>query len=243
MATIQAFDETKLQAICDVLADTSTGLTGSEISRLLRDCNIADPEPTITKRHRLFVALEQKQTSDGVGNCVVKFILTAMSPVRYIGSRDRFESKRGELNAALAFSGLLLEEHGRMRRVTAARTIGEAEARANGLRRTLIERRVHPDVLRFCRAELIQDNYFHAVFEATKSVAAKIRELSGLTSDGSKLVDEAFGGGSSGYPRLVFNSLRSESERSEHSGLMNLMKGVFGAFRNTLPTRQRSIGL
>jgi uncharacterized protein (TIGR02391 family) len=36
-----------------------------------------------------------------------------------------------------------------------------------------------------------------------------------------------------GAPRLAFNTLRSESERSEHTGLMNLIKGVFGAFRNT----------
>ncbi|HEY4636890.1 MAG TPA: TIGR02391 family protein, partial [Burkholderiales bacterium] len=27
---------------------------------------------------------------------------------------------------------------------------------------------MHPDVLRFCRPELVQKNYFHAVFEATK---------------------------------------------------------------------------
>ena len=39
--------------------------------------------------------------------------------------------------------------------------------------------------------------------------------------------------GKAGYPRLAFNRLDTESERSEHTGLMNLIKGVFGAFRNT----------
>jgi uncharacterized protein (TIGR02391 family) len=33
-------------------------------------------------------------------------------------------------------------------------------------------------------------------------------------------------------PFLAFNALQSETERSEHTGLMNLMKGMFGAFRN-----------
>lgn len=33
-------------------------------------------------------------------------------------------------------------------------------------------------------------------------------------------------------PFLAFNTLESETERSEHSGLMNLMKGMSGAFRN-----------
>ena len=94
-------------------------------------------------------------------------------------------------------------------------------------------RPVHSDVLRYCRAELVEDDYFHAVFEATKSVAEKLREKAGLDSDGSTLVDDALGIGKAGTPRLAFNSLRTESERSEHKGLMNLIKGVFGAFRNT----------
>jgi uncharacterized protein (TIGR02391 family) len=33
-------------------------------------------------------------------------------------------------------------------------------------------------------------------------------------------------------PLLAFNSLQTESEQSEHAGLMNLVKGLFGAFRN-----------
>ncbi len=92
---------------------------------------------------------------------------------------------------------------------------------------------MHADVLRFCRTELLQDNYFHAVFEATKSVADKIRQLSRLGSDGAALVDEAFEIPTSGHPRVAFNTLTTETEVSEHRGLMNLMKGLFGTFRNT----------
>lgn len=92
---------------------------------------------------------------------------------------------------------------------------------------------MHGDVLKCCRAELVADNYFHAVFEAAKSVAEKLREKTGLLSDGAVLVDDALGLGKVGIPRLAFNSLRTESERSEHTGLMNLIKGLFGAFRNT----------
>ena len=50
---------------------------------------------------------------------------------------------------------------------------------------------VHADVLRFCRAELVADNYFHAVLEVTKSIADELRAKSGLTDDGAKLVDAA----------------------------------------------------
>jgi uncharacterized protein Ymh len=61
----------------------------------------------------------------------------------------------------------------------------EAQERANALKAKLRQRNVHPDVLVICRAELLQKNYFHAVFEATKSVADKIRTKPGLTSDGA----------------------------------------------------------
>jgi uncharacterized protein (TIGR02391 family) len=91
---------------------------------------------------------------------------------------------------------------------------------------------VHPDVLRFCREELLVNNYFHTVFEATKSVAEKIRQKTGLTTDGSELVDTAFAFKNQ-IPHLALNSLQTESEKSEQKGFMNLLKGLFGTFRNT----------
>ena len=60
--------DANLEALCDILGDTGTGLTGSEIGRFLRECNIQDPLPGYTKRHRLFEALRQKQNSDGYSN-------------------------------------------------------------------------------------------------------------------------------------------------------------------------------
>ena len=47
------------------------------------------------------------------------------------------------------------------------------------------------------------------------------------------LLDEALGLGKVGIPRLVFNKLTTETEQSEHKGIMNLLKGMFGTFRNT----------
>ena len=70
----------------------------------------------------------------------------------------------------------------------------------------------HPDVLRFCRAELVADNYFHAVLETTKSIADKLRLKSGLSEDGAKLVDATLCGA---VPRIAINDLVTESHRSE----------------------------
>lgn len=230
---IPAFDETHLEQLCTVLADTGAGLTGSEIGSLLMQLGIEDPQPTITKRKRLFAALCNRQRTDNGGNLVGQFIHKAMDPVRYTGNREQFDLRRSDLNQVLIFSGYAVGEDGKLRHLQAARTLDEAEERADKLRNELRRRGVHADVLKFCRAELVRSNYFHAVLEATKSVADKIRTMSGLADDGSKLVDMAFGLGSTGIPLLAFNTLQTDSERNEQSGMMNLMKGMFSAYRNT----------
>ena len=38
-----------LESICKTIAATNGELTGSEIDKILRDCNISDTAPTITK--------------------------------------------------------------------------------------------------------------------------------------------------------------------------------------------------
>lgn len=155
-----------------------------------------------------------------------------MNPVLHVQAPGYFESKQAELNRVLAFAGFRLNDEGELIRCKQARTISDADAAADQLRRKLINRGVHPDVLKFCRAELVEGNYFHAVLEAAKSVAQKVRDKTGFTSDGADLVDDAFGIGKKAYPFLAFNSLSTDSELSEHKGLMNLMKGFFGSFRN-----------
>lgn len=230
MTPIPVLNEQQLQAICDVLGDTSEGLIGSEIGRLLAQCGIDDPNPDLTKRHRLYLALSQKQKQDRCANNILNFVQVAMDPVRYVQSPAQFTSRLETLNQVLIFAGYSLGKDGELRETTPAINLGEAEQRAGSLRAELQRRNVHPDVLRFCQAEFLQENYFHAVLEATKSVGEKIRQKTGLTSDGAKLIDQAFG--LNDGPKLAFNTLRTESEQSEHTGLMNLMKGMFSLFRN-----------
>ena len=78
----------------------------------------------------------------------------------------------------------------------------------------------------------MQDNYFHAVFEATKGVAQRLRDMSGNQSDGAKLVDETLLPKQN--PLLAINSLQTDSERSEQNGFASLIKGCFEAVRNPL---------
>jgi hypothetical protein len=88
MAAIPKFDEANLQAISDILGETSAGLTGSEIGRYLKECDISDPIPQMTKRHRLFAALSAKQSADQCANNVLRFI-TELEVVRAVIGHQR----------------------------------------------------------------------------------------------------------------------------------------------------------
>lgn len=232
MAGIAIFSNAVIESLAKILADTQNGFSGSEIGNLLQESNITDIEPANTKWRRLNAALIHKQISDKCANNLLAFLQNALNPARHINNHQWFNDTRYEINRILSFEGYELGEDGKVVQSKKSTTINEATARVKQLKSDLIARKVHHDVFMFCREELLVDNYFHAVFEATKSIAEKIRSKTNLISDGSDLVDEAFAFKNK-IPYLAINSLISESEQSEQKGFMNLLKGVFGTFRNT----------
>src|SRR4030042_1567381 len=77
MATIPLFEPQQLERICKILADTSEGLTGSELGYLLRQSQIPDVAPEMTKWKRLFNGLVTMQNERRFGNHVLVFITEA----------------------------------------------------------------------------------------------------------------------------------------------------------------------
>ena len=227
--SVPPFTSGQLERLAQALGETYGGLTGSEIEHNLRKAGIPDIDSANTKWKRLYNAFVERQNRSQKGDCVLNFIHHALEPARYVGEKELFERRREEVNNVLAFTGLQFSATGKFVRVKKARTLGEAERRANQLRDKLKERDVHTDVLNFCRAELLEDNYFHAVLEAMKSIDAKIKSRTGLDLDGADLYDATFGGSA---PRLQINPLQNKSQRSEQSGFLNLLKGLYGTFRN-----------
>lgn len=234
MERVVPFNTQQLTAIAKILADTARGLTGSEIEYFLKDCRIPDVTPDMTKWKRLFNAFLEFQNKKEVGNHVLMFVNRAMNPVQYTARPEMFSSRRDELNTVLAFCGMTVGVDGQVRRAPLANDLHDAMERANRLHSALVTRKVHEDVLTFCRAEFLQENYFHAVFEAMKSIAAKIRTLSGLTSDGADLVQEGFALGKDKSPLLAINNLSTETDLGEQRGFVNLLIGLFGTIRNPL---------
>ena len=207
------------------------GLSGTQIERLLQEIEVADTSPGMTKWKRLFNALAGAQNKHQVGNHLIMFVNRAMNQVSYARDPATFTWRRDELNVVLAFSGFYVREDGKVGQADKATTLDAARARAGRLKSALESRVVHAEVLNYCRSELLDENYFHAVFEATKGVADRIRLLSGLNGDGADLVSKAFAGQ---QPVLTLGSLTTESEKSEQKGFANLLIGLFGAVRNPL---------
>ncbi|WP_417212477.1 TIGR02391 family protein [Bizionia sp.] len=225
-----AIEGSILEGLSRILGHTDYGLTGSEIGKFLPEVGISDIDSTNTKWKRLYNAFVTHQNQNKVSNNILKFIIKAISPARYVGRNELFEHIRTELNKRLSFIGLEYKANGKFTSATRTNTISEAEQKANRLKSKLESRNAHSEIFKYCKAELLVENYFHTVFEAVKSVADKIRQKSGLTGDGSELVDKAF---SIKNPLIRINDLSTETKESEHKGFANLIKGVFGMFRNT----------
>jgi uncharacterized protein (TIGR02391 family) len=231
LASAGVFDDGVLQKVCDVLGETASGLTGGEIGQLLARCRIDDPHPTLTKRHRLYEALRARQATDGSRNSVIA-VKQAMAPVRYVNNRELFEHRREGLNAALGFAGLELRATGEIAGRTTTTTLSEVARRRRHLFEEMTRRGIHAEVLAYCREELLAGDCFDMTFEATKGLMQRIRDMTGLTGDGAPLVTAAFAPGQTGQSMVAFNSLRTETELSEQKGLVNLMIGLYGTFRN-----------
>lgn len=206
-------------------------LSGTDISRHFNDMGVDDRSGESTKWRRLSATFKSYQAEDGAPSKLIEFIRRLLEPSRYVNRQNLFEEGRNAINAHLAFAGIEYRGDGKFYKIQAAQTIDEAHKRVNTIAAKFKGRRIHAEVSKYCKAELLQDNDFHAVFEAAKGLAQRIREMSGVNLDGAALVDKVF---AIDRPLLALNTLHTETERSEHKGFALLLKGCFGAVRNPL---------
>ena len=108
----KTFSQSELEAIAQALADTSDGLTGSEIGHILASLKMVDPTPQMTKWKRLHNAFVERQNFSRNRRAVVQFIREAMKPERYARQAERFEPMRANVNRAIAFVGMAVNVNG-----------------------------------------------------------------------------------------------------------------------------------
>lgn len=225
------FSQEEIESISQSLGDTDDGLTGTEIGFLLTQSNVEDVDPNNTKWKRLYNALVANQNEKQNRTHILEFIRQALKPQKFLSAPKRFNTLRNNLNKALWFAGIEVNEEGKIVACEKVCTLSEASKRADKLRESLIKRDTHPEVLKYCKSELLHENYFHAVLEAVKSIFARIRDFIDIDEDGSSLIDKVFTGDT---PLLKINDYGTKTEKQEQAGFANLLKGIYGMFRNPL---------
>lgn len=220
-----------LQGLSRIMGDTNDGLTGPEIGRYLEMVKIKDCYPNITKWKRLFNAFATYQNDTQCCNAILNFCKNYFQPELFVNAdKFLFEQQRLDANRLLAFAGYEISPRGGIIKTSKITTISEAEKRANTLRYELKARNTHKDIYRFCHAELLADDYFHAVEEALKGLFERIREISGVYSkDGAELIDMVM---AVKAPKMLINRFQTDSEISEHKGFSAMLKALYSLFRN-----------
>jgi len=224
---IDAFPDATLERVAVIVGDFRTGST---ITQLLNVCRLREPEPAhSTKWRRVHAALEYEQSTSGSGACLLRLVQEFGRPQAW-PQKDDFEQMRAEINPVLAYNGYELQADGTMTTRPLAKTHDEANAATvQRLRKALADRGGHAEVFKYCSEQLVAEDCFFAVQEATKGLAERLREMTDLDLDGHELVDAALFGKS---PMVALNALTSDTQWNEQRGIGNLMKGCFSAFRN-----------
>lgn len=202
---VRSLDQQQLTALCGVVAHTSQGLTKSELTVLLGQCGICAVDAGssrsqwgytigLNKRDWLYNCLVTEINNSHSLSKVFAFLQAALNPARYtsVDSRQQYRYLLKETNKILLFAGLLIDQSGRLKEVSQAHTLTEVDQRVNRLKKALYDRTIHSEVQKYCVEDYLRADYYDAVFEAAKGLAERVRQISGLTTDGGALFQTAF---------------------------------------------------
>lgn len=238
----KVIDEQQLKAICDVFGETSRGFTKTELTRLLQQTGIeviSDGSKSngftyqygLNKRDWLYNCLANEVNKNHSLTRVYAFIEKALNPVAFTSeeSRGKYEYLLEGVNKALLLAGMEVTKEGNLVEVVQAKTLDEVDRRVNSLKKQLYNRAIHSEVQKYCIDDYLRKDYYDAVFEAAKGLAERVRQITGLSTDGGTLFQTAF---SKNDPYLFFNELKTDSEKSEFTGLKELLEAIFHLVRN-----------
>ena len=238
------FTEQNLHNISAIIADTDRGLTKSELERHLRESKIVLVNEGsynngiyckigLNKRDWLYNCFANEINNTHSFNKIIKFIEIVMNPINYtkVEKREKYQFILEELNKILLLLGCQIDSSGKLIEIAKANNLDEVDRRVNSLKKRLYDRNIHSEVTKYCIQDYLREDYFDTVFEATKGLAERVREISGLNSDGNELFQNAF---ATKDPYIILNMLATESERNEYNGLKELLIALFHLVRNPM---------
>ncbi|WP_373228819.1 TIGR02391 family protein [Phocaeicola dorei] len=203
-------------------------VTGSRLDTLLANHQFKDDKIISTKWKRIHNAFVNQHNIYKNHQPIFAFIEEVLSPVNYTDT-EKYNSDCDNISRVLRFIGYEINQEGKIVSAKIAKTISEAQKRADSLREKLQERNAHNILFNFCKEEFCNNDYFHAVQEAIKSILVRVRNISCLTTDGRPLIQQAFQLTS---PYVIINNFQTTSERNEHEGFKMICEGLVSMIRN-----------
>ena len=203
--------------------------TNSQIDTCLKQLRLSAAGSDTTKWKKILFVFQKYQDRNKNSKDTIRILENLYSPMRFIKDKDQYNVERTKLNKILCMQGFELDKSGTIISVSIIKSLDEVNARYNGLIEKLRERQTHEEVIKYCTAELLVENYFHSIFEAAKGLSDRVREMSGLLEDGAKLYDTVF---SNNNPILAYNDLETDSEKNQQNGLKEMLKGITHYVRN-----------
>ena len=207
-------------------------LTGGKISRMFEILGWNDADfSTDTKYKRIFGEVAKRCNEAQSAKPFFQVVEYVTKPQNYLSDSSAWNELLSQINTQLLFCGYEVTNAGKVVETLAPKNFTEAQSRVTSIRKHAITSKLHTEVLKYCKEELMQENYFHSLFEASKGVLDRVRTLSGLTSDGTALIEEAF---KTKQPLILIrgNMLQSLTDKSQYNGLKSLLNTIVYLYRN-----------
>ncbi|KSU10849.1 hypothetical protein LMG8526HA_02024 [Lactococcus lactis] len=230
---MNVMDNQVIESISRILGEE---LTGSSITKMFHILDFVDHDIergyTNTKWRRIDESVTEKCAKLNNPRPLFDAIEYISKPINYVHHPESWNNLKKAINSTLIFTGYELKDDGHVYKVKAARTFDEAQTRLKSLHEEISSLNLHHQVTKYCTEELLQQDYFHAVFEASKGVFNRIRDISGLTIDGQLLLDKAFDFKNQPLILIQGNSLKTQDEKNQYFGLINSIKTCLYLYRN-----------
>ncbi len=241
---MKSIDSKCVESVSRILGEL---VTGSEITSMFEVLNLPDFDINRTNEARRVAPLARPIISTKwrrINESIVKVCVSShsatpffsvieyiMRPQEFMENPELWTKTLSSINSHLMFYGYELGDNGKIAKVSAPTTFGEAQLRLQSLDDRLSKLEIHPEILKYCKEELLTDNYFHAILEASKGLLDRVRRMSETTDDGNTLINNTF---SLKHPLIVIrgNMLETQTERSKYSGLKSLLNTVVYLYRN-----------
>ena len=228
--SLPQLDNAQIEAISGFIgdADREKGLERKEINTILSVCKI-DIVAESSKEKTIYKSLTNFSDSIRISNNAWRFTKECFNPARGIKNSKKYMALLDKINEVLILLGVQIKDDGNFYPTDRVESLSEAQKRTKSLRTKLTNYAIHENVLKFCCEELLVEDYFHAIFEATKSLSSRVKDMSNLDKDGRALFQEAL---SVKSPYMALSELDTESKRDQQKGLADILCGVTSMVRN-----------